>query len=124
MCSDWQGPPMYPVPTDAHIQPFMPAMTYSHPGYNLGGEIHDINCNRENNRRNNRGRGIRRDNFNRGMNPANEMQQGYMGEQGQFHPQLSFVVMYPDRSDAATTVLWPCPLSSISYISTKSSHSY
>lgn len=98
MCSDWQGPPMYPVPTDAHIQPFMPAMTYSHPGYNLGGEIHDINCNRENNRRNNRGRGIRRDNFNRGMNPANEMQQGYMGEQGQFHPQLSFVVMYPDQT--------------------------
>ncbi|XP_076638518.1 ubiquitin specific protease 10 isoform X2 [Colletes latitarsis] len=36
MCSDWQAPPMYPVPTDAHIQPFMPAMTYSHPGYNLG----------------------------------------------------------------------------------------
>lgn len=98
MCSDWQGPPMYPVPTDAHIQPFMPAMTYSHPGYNLGSEIHDVNCNRENNRRNNRGRGIRRENFNRGINPANEIQPGYMGEQGQFHPQLSFVVMYPDQT--------------------------
>ncbi|XP_053979268.1 ubiquitin carboxyl-terminal hydrolase 10 [Hylaeus volcanicus] len=98
MCSDWQGPPMYPVPTDAHIQPFMPAMTYTHPGYNLGGEIHDVNCNRENNRRNNRGRGIRRDNFNRGMNPANDIQPGYIGEQGQFHPQLSFVVMYPDQA--------------------------
>nr|XP_034186033.1 ubiquitin carboxyl-terminal hydrolase 10 isoform X1 [Osmia lignaria] len=98
MCSDWQGPPIYPVPTDGHIQPFMPAMTYSHPGYNLGSEIHDVNCNRENNRRNNRGRGIRRDNFNRGMNPANEMQPGYVGEQGQFHPPLSFVVMYPDQT--------------------------
>ncbi|XP_017789783.1 PREDICTED: ubiquitin carboxyl-terminal hydrolase 10 [Habropoda laboriosa] len=98
MCSDWQGPPIYPVPTDAHIQPFMPAITYSHPGYNLGGEIHDVSCNRENNRRNNRGRGIRRDNFNRGMNPPNEMQPGYMGEQGQFHPPLSFVVMYPDQT--------------------------
>ncbi|CAL7942928.1 unnamed protein product [Xylocopa violacea] len=99
MCSDWQGPPIYPVPTDAHIQPFMPpAMTYTHPGYNLPGEIHDVGCNRENNRRNNRGRGIRRDNFNRGINPANEMQPGYMGEQGQFHPPLSFVVMYPDQT--------------------------
>ncbi|XP_029039769.1 ubiquitin carboxyl-terminal hydrolase 10 [Osmia bicornis bicornis] len=98
MCSDWQGPPIYPVPTDGHIQPFMPAMTYSHPGYNLGSEIHDVNCNRENNRRNNRGRGIRRDNFNRGMNPTNEMQPGYVGEQGQFHPPLSFVVMYPDQT--------------------------
>ena len=98
MCSDWQGPPMYPVPTDAHIQPFMPAMTYSHPGYNLGGEIHDVGCNRENTRRSNRGRGIRRDNFNRGMNPANEMQSGYIGDQSQFHPQLSFVVMYPDQT--------------------------
>nr|XP_033325381.1 ubiquitin carboxyl-terminal hydrolase 10-like [Megalopta genalis] len=98
ICNEWQGPPIYPVPTDAHIQPFMPAMTYSHPGYNLGSEIHDVNCNRENNRRNNRGRGIRRDNFNRGMNPANEMQPGYIGDQGQFHPQLSFVVMYPDQA--------------------------
>lgn len=98
MCSDWQGPPIYPVPTDAHIQPFMPAITYSHPGYNLGGEIHDVSCNRENNRRNNRGRGIRRDNFNRGINPAGEMQPGYIGEQGQFHPPLSFVVMYPDQT--------------------------
>lgn len=97
MCSDWQGP-IYPVPTDAHIQPFMPAMTYSHPGYNLGNEIHDVSCNRESNRRNNRGRGIRRDNFNRGINPTNEMQSGYMGEQGQFHPPLSFVVMYPDQT--------------------------
>lgn len=98
VCSDWQGPAMYPVPTDAHIQPFMPAMTYSHPGYNLGGEIHDVNCNRETNRRNNRGRGIKRDNFNRGISTANEMQPGYMGEQGQFHPPLSFVVMYPDQT--------------------------
>ncbi|XP_012149122.1 ubiquitin specific protease 10 [Megachile rotundata] len=98
MCSDWQGPPIYPVPTDGHIQPFMPAMTYSHPSYNIGNEIHDVNCNRENNRRNNRGRGIRRDNFNRGINPANEMQPGYVGEQGQFHPPLSFVVMYPDQT--------------------------
>ncbi|XP_017876723.1 ubiquitin carboxyl-terminal hydrolase 10 [Ceratina calcarata] len=98
MCSDWQGPAIYPVPTDAHIQPFMPTMTYTHPGYNLGTEMHDVTCNRENNRRNSRGRGIRRDNFNRGMNPANEMQPGYMGEQGQFHPPLSFVVMYPDQT--------------------------
>lgn len=98
MCDNWQGPPIYPVPTDGHIQPFMPAMTYSHPGYNLGSEIHDVNCNRENNRRNNRGRGIRRDNFNRGMNPASEIQPGYVGEQGQFHPPLSFVVMYPDQT--------------------------
>lgn len=97
MCSDWQGPAIYPVPTDAHIQPFMPTMTYTHPGYNLG-EMHDVTCNRENSRRNNRGRGIRRDNFNRGMNPANEIQPGYMGEQGQFHPPLSFVVMYPDQT--------------------------
>ncbi|KAK1127021.1 hypothetical protein K0M31_004635 [Melipona bicolor] len=97
MCSDWQGPPIYPVP-DAHIQPFMPAMNYSHPGYNLGSEIQDVSCNRETNRRNNRGRGIRRDNFNRGINPTNDMQPGYIGEQGQFHPPLSFVVMYPDQT--------------------------
>ncbi|XP_017767311.1 PREDICTED: ubiquitin carboxyl-terminal hydrolase 10-like [Eufriesea mexicana] len=98
MCNDWQRPPIYPVPTDTHIQPFMPAMTYSHPGYNIGGEIHDVSCNRETNRRNNRGKGIRRDNFNHGINPGGEMQPGYMGEQGQFHPQLSFVVMYPDQT--------------------------
>ncbi|CAD1479173.1 unnamed protein product, partial [Heterotrigona itama] len=97
MCSDWQGPPIYPVP-DAHIQSFMPAINYSHPGYNLGSEIQDVSCNRETNRRNNRGRGIRRDNFNRGINPTNDMQPGYIGEQGQFHPPLSFVVMYPDQT--------------------------
>ena len=97
MCSDWQGPPIYPVP-DAHIQPFMPAMNYSHPGYNLGNEIQDVSCNRETNRRNNRGRGIRRDNFNRGINPTSDMQPGYIGEQGQFQPPLSFVVMYPDQT--------------------------
>ncbi|KAG7199141.1 hypothetical protein KM043_018032 [Ampulex compressa] len=96
MCGDWQTA-MYTVPTDAHIPPFVPGMPYAHSGYNLGGEIHEVPCGRENGRRNSRGRGIRRDYMNRGINPTAEMQQGYIGDLGQFHPP-PFVLLCSDHS--------------------------
>ncbi|XP_077263842.1 ubiquitin specific protease 10 [Temnothorax americanus] len=95
MCNDWQAP-MYNVSANGHM-PFMSGMAYAHPGYNLG-EIQDMNYGRENGRRNSRGRGMRRDNYNRTLNPANEMQSGYMGDQAQYHPQIPIMYIYPDHS--------------------------
>ncbi|XP_039311593.1 ubiquitin carboxyl-terminal hydrolase 10 [Solenopsis invicta] len=95
MCNEWQAP-MYNVPANGHMPPFM---AYAHPGYNISTEIQEMNYNRENGRRNNRGRGgIRRDNYNRTINPANEMQSGYMGDQAQYHPQIPIMYIYPDHS--------------------------
>lgn len=97
MCNDWQAP-MYNVSANGHMPPFMSGMAYAHPGYNLGAEIQDMNYGRENGRRNGRGRGIRRDNYSRTLNPANEMQSGYMGDQAQYHPQIPIMYIYPDHS--------------------------
>lgn len=97
MCNEWQAP-MYNVPANGHMPPFMSGMAYAHPGYNIGAEIQEMNYGRENGRRNNqRGRGgIRRDNYNRTLNPANEMQSGYMGDQTQY--QIPIMYIYPDHS--------------------------
>lgn len=97
MCNDWQAP-MYNVPANGHMPPFMSGVAYAHPGYNLGGEIQDMNYGRENGRRNSRGRGIRRDNYNR--NPANEVQSGYMGDQAQY--QIPIMYIYPDHLSVST----------------------
>ncbi|XP_012537790.1 ubiquitin carboxyl-terminal hydrolase 10 [Monomorium pharaonis] len=99
-CNEWSTP-MYNVPTNGHMPPYMPAsgMAYAH-GYNISTEMQEMNYGRENGRRNNqRGRGgIRRDNYNRTLNPANEMQSGYMGDQTQYHPQIPVMYIYPDHS--------------------------
>jgi len=94
MCNDWQAP-MYNVSANGHMPPFM---AYAHPGYNLGAEIQEMNYGRENGRRNSRGRSIRRDNYNRTLNPANEVQSGYMGDQAQYHPQIPIMYIYSDHS--------------------------
>ncbi|XP_043685203.1 ubiquitin carboxyl-terminal hydrolase 10 [Vespula pensylvanica] len=96
MCSDWQ--PMYNVPTDAHIQSYIPGLAYSHPIFpNTGNEIHDVSYGRENGRRS-RGRGIRRDNFTRGINQTTEIHSGYMGEQSQFHPPIPVMYFLSDHA--------------------------
>lgn len=98
MCNDWPAS-MYNVSANGHMPPFMsPGMAYAHPGYNIGAEMQDMNYGRENGRRNSRGRGIRRDNYNRTLNPANEMQSGYMGDQAQYHPQIPIMYIYPEHS--------------------------
>lgn len=97
MCNDWR-PSLYNVSANGHIPPIMCPLTYSHPGYNLGAEIQDMNYGRENGRRNSqRGRGIRRDNFNRAVNPTNEVQTGYMGDQAQYHQQIPIMYIYPEH---------------------------
>ncbi|KAM0735940.1 Ubiquitin carboxyl-terminal hydrolase 10-B [Formica fusca] len=101
LCNDWQAS-MYNVSTNGHM-PFMSGLTYHHPGYNLGVEIQDVNYGRENGRRNNRGRGMRRDNYNRAINSTNEVQSGYMGDQAQFHPQIHPIMyIYPDHHSVST----------------------
>ncbi|XP_046837545.1 ubiquitin carboxyl-terminal hydrolase 10 isoform X1 [Vespa crabro] len=96
MCSDWQ--PMYNVPTDAHIQSYIPGLAYSHPIFpNTGNEIHDVSYGRENGRRS-RGRGIRRDNFSRGINQTTEIHSGYIGEQSQFHPPIPVMYFLSDHA--------------------------
>ncbi|KYM98351.1 PREDICTED: ubiquitin carboxyl-terminal hydrolase 10 [Cyphomyrmex costatus] len=95
MCNDWQAP-MYNVSANGHIPPFISGVAYAHPGYNLGAEIQEMNYSRENGRRNSRGRGIRRDNYNRILNPTNEVQSGYMGDQAQY--QIPIMYIYPDHS--------------------------
>lgn len=100
LCNDWQAS-MYNVSTNGHM-PFMSGLTY-HPGYNLGAEIQDVNYGRENGRRNNRGRGMRRDNYNRAINSTNEVQSGYMGDQAQFHPQIHPIMyIYSDHHSVST----------------------
>ncbi|KAK2585424.1 hypothetical protein KPH14_010092 [Odynerus spinipes] len=112
MCSDWQ--PMYNVPTDAHMQPFIPGLAYSHPIFpNTGNEIHDVAYGRENARRSSRGRGIRRDNFNRGINPTTEIHSGYIGEQSQFHPPIPVMYVFsehavsPQQHQVAGPIFYP-----------------
>lgn len=95
MCNDWQAS-MYNVSANGHIPPFISGVAYAHPGYNLGAEIQEMNYSRENGRRNSRGRGIRRDNYNRILNPTNEVQSGYIGDQTQY--QIPIMYIYPDHS--------------------------
>ncbi|XP_011873046.1 PREDICTED: ubiquitin carboxyl-terminal hydrolase 10 [Vollenhovia emeryi] len=96
MCNDWQAS-MYNVSANGHMPPFMPGMAYAHAGYNLGAEIQDMNYNRENTRRS-RGRGVRRDNYSRALNPANEVQPGYMGQEQAQYPQIPVMYIFPDHS--------------------------
>lgn len=99
LCNDWQAS-MYNVSTNGHM-PFVSGLTYHHPGYNLGVEMQDVNY-RENGRRNNRSRGMRRD-YNRAINSTNEMQSGYMGDQAQFHPQIHPIMyIYSDHHSVST----------------------
>ncbi|EFN69898.1 Ubiquitin carboxyl-terminal hydrolase 10 [Camponotus floridanus] len=99
LCNDWQAS-MYNVSTNGHM-PFVSGLTY-HPGYNLGVEMQDVNYGRENGRRNNRSRGMRRD-YNRAINSTNEMQSGYMGDQAQFHPQIHPIMyIYSDHHSVST----------------------
>ncbi|XP_072765297.1 uncharacterized protein Usp10 [Anoplolepis gracilipes] len=101
LCNDWQAS-MYNVSTNGHM-PFVSGLTYHHPGYNLGVEIQDMNYGRENGRRNNRSRGMRRDNYSRAINSTNEVQSGYMGDQAQFHPQIHPVMyIYSDHHSVST----------------------
>lgn len=100
LCNDWQAS-MYNVSTNGHM-PFVSGLTYHHPGYSLGVEMQDVNYSRENGRRNNRGRGMRRD-YNRAINSTNEMQSGYMGDQAQFHPQIHPIMyIYSDHHSVST----------------------
>ncbi|KAL6422080.1 hypothetical protein ACFW04_010855 [Cataglyphis niger] len=98
LCNDWQAS-IYNVSTNGHM-PFMSGLTYHHPGYNV--EIQDVNYGRENGRRNNRGRGMRRDNYNRAINSTNEVQSGYMGDQAQFHPQIHPIMYIYDHHSVST----------------------
>ncbi|KAL6260611.1 hypothetical protein P5V15_008131 [Pogonomyrmex californicus] len=100
MCNDWQ--PIYNVSANGQIPPFISGITYTHPAYNLGTEIQDMNYVRENGRRNSRGRGIRRDNYNRTLNPVNEVQSGYMGDQAQYHQQIPIMYIYPEHHSVST----------------------
>ncbi|KAL0117483.1 hypothetical protein PUN28_010361 [Cardiocondyla obscurior] len=98
VCNDWR---MYNVQTNGHM-PLMSGIAYAHPGYNVGAEIQDMNYCRENGRRNNRGRSVRRDNYTRTLNPGNEVQSGYMGDQAQYHPQIPIMYIYSDHHTVST----------------------
>ncbi|EZA59052.1 Ubiquitin carboxyl-terminal hydrolase [Ooceraea biroi] len=114
MCNDWQAQ-MYNVPANGHV-PFMSGMAYPHPGYDLGTEIQDVSYGRENGHRNGRHRGGRRDNYNRTLNPANEMQSKYMGEQAQFHSQIPIVYYtYTDQHPISTQQPQVAPSGQIYY---------
>ncbi|KAI4489830.1 hypothetical protein M0804_004012 [Polistes exclamans] len=96
MCNDWQQP-MYNVPTDAHMQSFIPGLAYSPAIFpNAGNEIRDNSYLRDNGRRS-RSRGIR-NNFSRGINQTNEIHPGYMSEQSQFHQPVSVMYILSDHT--------------------------
>lgn len=94
MCSEWSPLFLGNVHADAHVPQYMSGITYPpHPGFNLPNEIHEVVPTRETNtRRHSRGRGMKRDNYNR-MNPMTEISPGYMTDPTQYHSQMP--LMYP-----------------------------
>ncbi|XP_066596871.1 ubiquitin carboxyl-terminal hydrolase 10-A-like isoform X2 [Prorops nasuta] len=113
VCNDWQQSIyMNNVPTDQHVASFVHNISYTHSGFNMGGEMHEASFVRENGRRGAPRRTLRRDNFNQNMNTSNEMQSGYLGEQGQYHaqmPPLMYIYPLPEQTmpSPQQTIFYP-----------------
>lgn len=95
MRSEWPASTaVFSIP-NGHIPQFVPGVPYRHPEYNLNTEIQEGNYNRQNERRSSRGKS-RRDNYNHMLNSTSEIQSGYVGDQGQFQPQIPVMYIYSE----------------------------